>query len=154
MERAVKLDANKHVMWGNLADAYRWAPDRAAKAPAAYERAIEMVRERLTAFPSDPDLRSSLATYLAKLKRTDEALTEIHTALAGAQKKADILFKAAIVFELAGQRDRAMEMLEQAAQLGYTWEQIENDPELLALRRDARFHLLAGKRSPGSSVPR
>jgi serine/threonine-protein kinase len=82
-----------------------------------------------------------------KLGRRDEALAEIHTALATAQKKADILFKAAIVFELAGKRDRAMEMLAEAVQLGYTWKQIENDPELLALRRDPRFHLLASERS-------
>jgi serine/threonine-protein kinase len=151
MQHAIRLDANKHVMWGNLADAYRWSPDKAVKAPAAYDRAIELVRQRLAVTPGDADLRSSLATYLVKQKRTEEALAEIRTALGGSSKKPDILFKAAIVFELGGRRDQAIRMLEDAVALGYPWKQIENDPELVSLRRDPRFHLLASKRFPHSA---
>lgn len=153
MDQAIRLDANKYLLWGNLADAYRWTPDKANKAPAAYDRAIELVKDRLKAAPGDPDLRSSLAMYLAKLKRTEESLAEIEAVLASAPKKADVLFKAANIFELAGQRDRAMKMLEEAVDRGYTWKQIVNDPELLSLRRDPRFHLLAGRQSP-PSVPK
>jgi eukaryotic-like serine/threonine-protein kinase len=145
MERAIQLDANKHLLWGNLADAYRWTPDRANKAPQAYERAIELVRQRLSAAPADPDLRASLATYLAKLKRSEEALAEIGTVLARSPKKADVFFKAAIVYELTGSRDRALAMLESAGRLGYNWRQVENEPEFVALRRDPRYHLLASR---------
>ncbi len=46
-EKAVELGANKSLYWGNLADAYRWAPGRRSESTEAYHRAIALVREEL-----------------------------------------------------------------------------------------------------------
>ena len=39
-ERAVELAPSRALLWGNLADAYRWVPGNAAKSREAYGRAI------------------------------------------------------------------------------------------------------------------
>jgi hypothetical protein len=50
-----------------------------------------------------------------------------------------------IVFELAGRRVEALDHLDQALARGYSLKSIEKDPELLGLRRDARYQVLIQK---------
>ena len=73
-EKAVELGANRSLYWGNLADAYRWAPGRRADSIAAYERAITLLREEAAKQPTVVELRSRLATYLVKSNQTAAAL--------------------------------------------------------------------------------
>jgi len=146
-EKAVELAPNTYACWGNLADARRWTIGQESRAAEAYASAISLVRKHLETKPGDKDARASLASYLAKTGRTDEALAEL--AKAEDREAADYFYTATVVHELARQRDRALAELDRAMALGYSPVEIEADPELIALRRDRRFQeLLARHRQP------
>jgi hypothetical protein len=51
-----------------------------------------------------------------------------------------VAFRAAMTFELCGERDKALEALRATRALGYPANLINAEPDLLALRRDPRFH--------------
>ena len=53
-----------------------------------------------------------------------------------------ILFRSTVVFELAGARERALAGLRRALEAGYAVADVASDPELTALRADARYHRL------------
>jgi serine/threonine-protein kinase len=146
-EKAVELAPNTYACWGNLGDARRWTLGQESRAAEAYASAISLVRKHLEARPGDKDAHASLASYLAKTGRTDEALAEL--VQAEDPEAADYFYAATAVYELAGQRDRALAALDRAMALGYSPVEIEADPELIALRRDRRFQeLLAKHRQP------
>lgn len=139
-ERARELDSNHHRTWANLADAYRWTAGREQEAVDAYRRAIQLIRERIDKSPGDSSLVSSLAVYLAKSGSPDEALASLERLEGLADQPTDTLYRAAVVFELAGRRERALEVLEDAFVRGYSRNEIEHDPELSRLRADVRYH--------------
>ena len=56
-----------------------------------------------------------------------------------------ILFKAAVVEEIAGSRARALTMLEAALKRGYSRDEVGADPELLDLRKDPDHHKLVAR---------
>lgn len=141
-EKAVQLGANQYVNWGNLGDAYRWAPGQAAKAKPAYDNAIRLAREALATSPDDPDLKSSLALYLVKNGDRQEALIQIHEMDRVASKPAAALFSAAVVYELSGERDHALTALSAALKAGYALNEIKQEPELVALRTDSRYQVM------------
>jgi serine/threonine-protein kinase len=141
-EQAVKLGANNSLNWGNLADAYRWAPGRRADSLAAYTSAIKLQREQLAKQPDDVDANSRLALYLVKSNQTPEALRIADDLEREARLSSPVLVRLTVVRELAGNRARALELLEQALRAGYPAREISNEPELTALRADARYHRL------------
>jgi hypothetical protein len=49
-------------------------------------------------------------------------------------------FKAVIVYELSGRRDQALAALRSALEANYSLKEIENEPELVELRTDPRYH--------------
>src|SRR5262249_7725054 len=125
MEKAVVRAPSRYLYWGNLADDYRWAEGKRPLAREAYRRAIELVREDLQLNPKDVGLRSALAAYLAKSGDSRGALEEL------AQLElpdSDSLFKAAMVYELAGERDKALATLERAVRAGYSMHEVTNEP--------------------------
>jgi serine/threonine-protein kinase len=65
-EKAVALRPNLPRLWGNLGDAYRWIPGRAAEADAAFDRAIELIRRELEVNPRDADSLGWLAEWRAR----------------------------------------------------------------------------------------
>jgi len=54
----------------------------------------------------------------------------------------DIHFRAALTHELIGERSEALSDLTQALSRGYPLNLVESSPDLLALRRDARYQQL------------
>ncbi len=141
-EKAVKLNANNYLVWGNLGDAYRWAPGQRAKAGAAYQNAIRLVREEIAAKPDDLETRSTLALYLAKSGDKEGALAEIKNVDAASGKTAAVLLDSAVVHELCGERDTALGTLSAALKAGSTPKEIKIEPEFIALRTDARYQSL------------
>jgi eukaryotic-like serine/threonine-protein kinase len=138
-EKATELGSNSYLHWGNLGDAYRWAPGQAAKAKPAYDNAIRLGREEIAAHPDDLDVRSSVALYMAKAGDKSGALEEIKVVDGSAKKPASVLFNAAVVYELEGDRPQALERLGSALQAGFTLKEIKNEPDLVNLRADARY---------------
>ena len=141
-EKAVQMEANEYLWWGNLGDAYRWAPGQAAKAKPAYQDAIRLIREEIATHPKDLELQTNLALYLAKSGDKQAALAQIKEVDRVPDKPASVLFNSAVVHELGGERDQALASLRAAHKAGYALKEIKNEPELVALRADPRYQLL------------
>ena len=142
LEKAKGMQANNYLNWGNLGDAYRWAPGQRDKAADAYKNAIRLVRDEIAADPQDLELRSALALYLAKSGDKQGALAEIAQVDRAAKKEAEVLFDSAVVHELCGEREPALAALSASVKAGYGLREIKNEPELVALRADARYQRL------------
>jgi len=147
MEKAVEIEGSSALLWGNLADAFRWTPERASDAAPAYRRAIQLAEQSLAANPNDATVRSRLAVYYAKLPDRGRSLAQIALARRLAPTHADVLFKSALVYELAGERNRAVTALELAVQSGYSLAEVEREPELAKLREDPRYGQITAGRS-------
>ena len=68
-EEATKLDAQNYEIWGNLGDAYYWAPGRREQAAEAYRKALQFGEEERKVNPRDAHMLSYLAEYHAMLGR-------------------------------------------------------------------------------------
>jgi serine/threonine-protein kinase len=139
-QKAVELGANNYLYWGNLGDGYRWTPGYPAESQEAFQHAIQLVRERLRTAPSDPELRSSLAVYLAKSGHKTEALAELAQLEGLPNRNAGSRFKSALAYEIAGQRECALNALRAAIAAGQPLWEIRAEPDLASLRADVRYH--------------
>jgi eukaryotic-like serine/threonine-protein kinase len=147
LEKAVELRPSQYRSWGNLADAYRWAPGHRGKAGQAYARAIELLREQIAANPADAELGSVLALYLAKSGDASGALAQLAALEPKLPDTAAVLFRVAVAYEVAGDRDRALRTIERALAAGYAEKEIRREPELVHLRNDVRYHRLVSTAS-------
>ena len=146
LENAIKMGTASHQIWGNLGEAYSQTPSLAAKAPEAYSMAVKQAEQRLSVNPKDARVRASLAGYLAVLGRKREALAQIEQARRLAPDNQNVLFRSALVYESAGQRDQALRALEAAIANGYSPAEIEGARDLAELRNDPRYRkLVEGK---------
>ena len=136
-EKSVLLDDRAYMHWAGLADAYRWA-GFSQDAVAAYGTAIDLVRSRLQHNPNDLAGRIRLALYVAKAGREDDALLELEH-LGEAVQRPNFLYQKAIIYELAGDRTKALDYLHRALDGGYPKHEICNEPELKDLRQDPQF---------------
>jgi serine/threonine protein kinase/Flp pilus assembly protein TadD len=140
-EKSVALSANKPEIWGSLADAYRWTPGDGEKAKQAYRTAIGMLREEIAKHPDQMDLRADLALYLAKNGDKARALQELGPLDRAQSKDPSVIYDSAVTYELCGNRDKALDSLLAAVKAGQDLNDVKNDPELVSLRADPRYHL-------------
>jgi tetratricopeptide (TPR) repeat protein/predicted Ser/Thr protein kinase len=140
-EKTVELNANGYDSWGNLGDAYRWSSAQKDKAKPAYQHAIQLVREEIAKHPNQMDLRTSLAMYLAKSGDKQSALQELKPVEQAHVKEPNILYISAMVYELCGNRDKALDSLLVAVKAGQSLADVKNEPEFVSLRADPRYHL-------------
>ena len=138
-EQAVQLDSKNYIFWGNLGDAYYWAPDRRSKAAAAYLQAIQLGEERLRLNPNDAGLVGSLAIYHAMRDEKKPALDNLNSALRLQPKSPGLLFNAGIVYQQLGDTKRALDALERAVTLGISPRYLRDTPNFDALRDQPRF---------------
>lgn len=96
--------------------------------------------------PNDSSLLALAATYHAKRGDASAARALLERIdLTKADVPSPILFKAAVVEEIAGSRARALTMLEAALKRGYSRDEVGADPELLDLRKDPDYHKLVAR---------
>ncbi|MDI1337731.1 MAG: TIR domain-containing protein [Lacunisphaera sp.] len=138
-EQASQLSPHDHLLLGNLADALRYLPARANEAAPVYARAIGLADEALAVNVKDAAARASIARYCAFSGAADRARKEIAQASALAPANLPILLNAAVVFERLGERDRAVEALTAALKGGYPLADVNQNPDLAALRADPRL---------------
>jgi tetratricopeptide (TPR) repeat protein len=138
-EKAVELGPKNAVNWGNLGDACWALPEKRQRAMEAYGRAAELAEQQLGVNPKNARVRKSLAVYQVKVGRADEARTNIKVALSDEPENVDVLFAAVRVFELAGDRDRALSFLKDCLGRGYALREVQIEPDLASLRRDPRY---------------
>jgi tetratricopeptide (TPR) repeat protein len=146
-ESAVTFPENEssNMIWGNLADAYRFVPGSEAKAAGAYARAIALTEKALAADPGDVRSRASLAVYLAKTGQAARAAEEIDAVLKARPGDADIVLHAVVVYELIGARPRALDAVREYVELKGPMEEIARDPFLAGLRRDPGYADITAK---------
>jgi hypothetical protein len=106
---------------------------------------LETATERLTVDPKSSGLLGDVALYNAHLGHSGEAEDFIRRALQVAPNDSDVLFTAAIVYELIGHRDRSLKAVGEAVKAGYSVEEIDKEPELRALHSDPGYKVWLGQ---------
>jgi eukaryotic-like serine/threonine-protein kinase len=89
--------------------------------------------------------------WLAALGQQNQAEAQIARAIAIAPKDGFVQYRAALVYEQAGQRDRALRAVKSAFDAGYSLLEIEKAPPLKGLRTDPRYIQMAPRKQAGSN---
>ena len=139
MEQAVQMGQKSATMLGSLAHLYRLVPELRSKAGKASEDAMEVARKQLAVNPHDTLARADLAWLYAERGDKQTALREIATALKEAPKDGAVLFRSVLVHELVGDRDGALAAYDSLGNTGSYLTEVNQRPELKALRTDPRF---------------
>jgi serine/threonine-protein kinase len=137
--RAIDLESNNPLFWGNLADADAQIPGAEAEARDAYLRAIALSREQLAVNPNNASLRGRMAFYLARTSNCVEARSQMKESLRLAPDRVPLIFKAAKVAETCHDRKSALSYLHTAIRKGYPVREIEQDPDLRNLRQTPAY---------------
>jgi serine/threonine-protein kinase len=135
MERAAELDPDYHMIHGNLAEVARFVPGREQQAQEEYRRAVKLARQMVDENSASAFDRSWLSYWLACLRETDAALAEIEAVLGEAPNNKDAQFRAAIVYEMSGLREKALAALERALRLGYSITEVHRSERLYELMK-------------------
>jgi tetratricopeptide (TPR) repeat protein len=138
-EQAVKLDDKNYVMWGNLGDAYYWAPGRRTEAAAAYATAISLGEANLRLNPRNAELLGYLAEYHAMHGEKELARERLQASLRLQPNSPDMLLNAGIVYQQLGETSLALDALEKAVALGISPELLRDTPNFDALGNNPRF---------------
>lgn len=135
-----------YLRWANLADTLRWIPGREQDSRKAYLNAATLLKQLLKHSPEDATMISRMGLYAAKLGDKSTAFLMSQKAVMAQPDSSNIRFRAAIAYEIIGNRDAALTELSSAQQLGYPARLVGTEPDLLALRGDPRFDLLKMER--------
>jgi serine/threonine-protein kinase len=141
--KATQLAPSDERVWGALADALRWVPGNEDEVAGAYRQAIALAEQQATLNPHNAELHSRLAMYQAYAGNGDAADVELREALRLSAHDGAVLFRAALVHEQLGRRQRALGAIEEALRAGYSREEIGKAPALEALRQDAGYRGIA-----------
>jgi eukaryotic-like serine/threonine-protein kinase len=139
VREALKIDDRDWQNWGNLADALYQIPAQRAEALNAYQKAIDLASARLEVNPRDATLLAFAADYSAMLDQEKQAKDYIARALAIAPKDADVLFRAAILFNHFRDTEKTISSLQRAVEAGCSTTMIRDTPDFAPLQRDARL---------------
>jgi serine/threonine protein kinase/tetratricopeptide (TPR) repeat protein len=143
-EKATEMTPKDEALWGNLADAYRWAPGEHDKAAAAYAKAINLVDGELRVNPRSAESWAHLALYRAKTGERQAALQAVQKADQFGPHDIVVNYYTAIVYHLAGDQSQALLWLKRAIAKGYSLYEIRADPEWTNLRNAPEFKKLVG----------
>jgi len=140
--KAVVLNPSDYRYRGNLAHAIALQGGRADEASGHFEQAVELAYQRLEVNPGDHAARASVASYLAKLGRAEQARQELQTLDREESRDVNVQLDQATTWLFLGEPDRAIEYLTQAAVGGYPPSLMQADPNLKPLRDDPGFQAL------------
>jgi len=141
-ERAVTLSPEDPIIRGNLADAYRMTPKFRDQAPASYRAAATIAKRQLAINPKNPELLLGLAICLARTGDSAGALRSLEKARSLVESNVQLSFQSAIVYELSGQRNRAISALRDAVNAGYPLAEVARDPDLAGLSQEPGYQAL------------
>lgn len=141
-KKAVELDPDNYELWGNLGDAYYWAPGMRAQAAPAYRRAIDLGSKSLRVNPRDGETLGYIAQYRAMLGKGKEASQNISDALQLAPHDSQVWLSAAIIYVQMGRMADTLHAMQQAVATGLPKNQLRDTPNFDTLRSDSRFKAL------------
>jgi len=142
-QKAAELRPMDHRYWCNLGVAYTLARNR-PKAAEAFQKALQLAQKAVDLRPSDSASLGSLARYHAELGQKTKAQEELALATRSSDNDPELLFNSVVVYELVGERDRALTALRSTLQAGYSLSEVQNTPELMELRQDKRYAKIVG----------
>jgi serine/threonine-protein kinase len=132
-------DPKSYLRWANLADTLLWIPGRKSEARDAYMKALALLEPRLLRTPEDATLLSRMGLYSARAGDRARSVELLQKATAMAPSSPDVQFRAALAYELLGDRELALGTLAKAKKNGYPSSAIESEPDFVELRRDPRY---------------
>ena len=138
-KKATDLNPHNHDLWRNLADSYHQIPGRQVDAMTAYQRARDAATDQLKVNATNTQVLSSIALYDAHLGYKNEAERYIARALELSPNNSYSLFTSALVYEIIGNREKALMAVRKAVDAGYSPEEVAQEPELRALHSDVRY---------------
>jgi tetratricopeptide (TPR) repeat protein/TolB-like protein len=139
MEKAVQLLPKNDQVWGNLGDVYGCAPNGKRQAAEAYRRAVQLGEGRLSVNPNDAEALGRVALYLARLGEKNDAVVKIKRAVQLAPASRSVAWHAALTYELANQRDQALQAVRAVLKAGQPVQEVSHEPALAKLRADPRY---------------
>ena len=142
LQQALKIDDKDWLNWGNLGDTLYQIPARRTDSLAAYQKAIQLARPRLEVNPKDSFALAFTADYYAMLEQDSQARAQIARALEIAPADADVLFRAAILYNHFGDKEKTLEYLTKSVAAGYSRTVIRDTPDFDHLRDEPRFRTL------------
>ena len=137
--KALEINDTDWLAWGNLAFVYSWMEGMESKATETFEYAIKLAEGARQQTPRDPYVNSDLALYYAKLGQPELALQRLQTSIALSPDSGEIQAAAAEAYEIIGQRDKAIELVEKSLELGYPRQRFQRSPDLAGLLSDPRM---------------
>jgi tetratricopeptide (TPR) repeat protein len=137
--------ANDYRARGSLARIY-WLTGQSDRANKTYQLAIDQAEKLLQLNPRNSDVHILVSRYYAMLQRKPEALSHVTSALNASQNDPHYLVIAAVVYLRLGDREAALNLMEQAMANGATVLAIRAEPELDVLEADPRYKVLMSQR--------
>lgn len=144
--KALGLDDQDWLTWGNLGDALYWIPTRRSEAAQAYQTARKLATARLAVNPNDASTAADVAVYSAMLDDKQAALININRALTLDPGSGDVLFRASLVYNHFGDNDKTLSFLKKAVEHGFPFATVQATPDFDHLHnRPAYVTLISGK---------
>jgi serine/threonine-protein kinase len=155
-KKAVVLDPQSYSAWANLGTATLQLPGGAQMAAEPYRKAAELAEAQHKMEPKDANLAASLAYYSIRSGNRTRGQALIEQALALAPNDPKIEYIAGEIYEILGDRPKAIDFIAKSAGPGYSMAEIARDPDLKSLRTDpvflARLHAIQS--APLDSAPK
>src|SRR4029453_10419066 len=98
--------------------------------------------------PSSPETLAALAVSEAKLGRFEQASQHIERGRELAPRHPEVLYKAAVVYCLAGRKQAALAALQSAIENGASTALARDDEDLILLRSSPDFNRLTAPNHP------
>jgi len=141
-EKGVALDKQDWLIWGNLADALYWTPNKRKDSLKPYRNAISLCEAKLKVNPNNANVLAFLASYQAMLDQKQAAFKTLNRAISQNSTNPDVSFRVAIVYNHFGDSDHTLAWLEKALKAGYSKSLVQTAPDFEALHDDPKFQAL------------
>ena len=142
LQQALKIDDKDWLNWGNLGDTLYQIPARRQEALSAYRKAIDLARLRLELNPRDSFTLAFTGDYYAMIDLEQQAREHMARALQIAPTDAEVLFRAAVLYNHFGNTDKTLDFLSKSASAGYSRTVIRDTPDFSHLKTEPRFRAL------------
>ena len=140
-QRVLEIDPDHPYAPHGLAESYEQMGE-SQQAELFYEESLESYDRLLEAGGRDPSTLGLRAVCAAKLGRSREAIQGIDEAEQLSPDNGEVLFHAAQVYSIAGDRDQAFTRIRQAIEAGYPRQEFERDVAFADYRNDPEFRAL------------
>jgi serine/threonine protein kinase/tetratricopeptide (TPR) repeat protein len=141
-EAALKMNDRDYLVWSYLANTYAWMKED-AKGAEAREKMLALLEPLVQLKPGDAYAQAALAFVYAKKKLHDKAIVRMQAALALEPENHDLLQYASAVYEVLGDRKKAIEYAERSIEKGGSLDDLKSDPDMQSVVADPNFKVKA-----------